>query len=444
MKTFYLRNILLLASIIIIHQESGFSQRIITPEEFNPPDSDKSGKLTSTYREFHKNRLYDLAMESWLILFNDFPANSEKLYVDGAMMYRHFIEQTPEEQARIAKVDSLMLIYDQRMAHFGGEGNVLGRKGSDLLKYRSEEQEQVEAAYGMLKESLEIQGSKSREPILCNYLAASLLLHQEGVIDKPQVLEDYFMVTGLLDQQEGSSSRLERTRVSLEERILEEDILSCEGLDLHFGPQLEQNSGDAALLQKIMDVYTPAGCIKSAVYTAASEKMYEANPSSELAHQLAMYFIGKNNLDKASFYLEQALLDEELSSETRAEWCYKLSVVYLGKGDHCDAISYARESTVHKDDYGKAYMALGDAFIACRKQLEDEFQQQCAYWAAADMYQAAARLDPSLAEESRQKLEICAAHYPSSEDIFFQDLQVGKSFELGGCIQEHTTVRAGE
>jgi tetratricopeptide (TPR) repeat protein len=137
-----------------------------------------------------------------------------------------------------------------------------------------------------------------------------------------------------------------------------------------------------------------------------------------------------------------AVLDDQIPSETRAEWFYELSIVCLAKGDHCEAISFAREARAYKNDYGKAYFALGDAFIACRKRQGDDFQQQCAFWAAADMYQAAAKLDPTLAEESSQKLAICASQYPSAEDIFFQDLQAGDNFLVGGCIQENTTVRS--
>ncbi len=50
--------------------------------------------------------------------------------------------------------------------------------------------------------------------------------------------------------------------------------------------------------------------------------------------------------------------------------------------------------------------------------------------------------DPALAEESGQKLALCATQYPIKEDIFFQDLQVGHNYQVGGCIQENTTIRS--
>jgi tetratricopeptide (TPR) repeat protein len=434
--------ILILSALTIVFLQSGFSQDVMSAEENNYSDDLIRGKLTSTYREFFKWKEYDLALESWWTLFNDYPDVGERLYIDGVTMYRHFIEETPEGLARNAKIDTLMLIYDQRMASFGGEGNILGRKGSDLLRFRSDDMGQVQAAYGMLNKSLDIQGIKSRELVMLNYMASGLKLHQAAVIDNNQVLEDYFLVTGLLDQQEGSSTRRERTRASIDGMIQKEDILSCEGLDLHFGPQFEQNSGNQDLLEKIIDSYSFAGCNESALYTAASEKLYEVDPGSESAHKLAMLFIGKNDLEKAAWYLQMALVDDNLPNEKRAEWLYELSIVNLAKGDHSEAIVFAREAIANRNNYGKAYMAVGDAFIAARKQLGDDFQQRCAYWVAADMYRTAAQMDPNLAEESSQKLAICVAQYPSKEDIFFQDLKVGDNFRVDGCIQENTTVRS--
>jgi hypothetical protein len=224
--------------------------------------------------------------------------------------------------------------------------------------------------------------------------------------------------------------------------IEKEGILSCEGLDLHFEPQFEQNSGNPDLLKKIIHSYSYAGCEQSALYTSASEKLYELEPGSESAHQLALLFISRNDLEKAASYLQMAVVDDQLPGEKRAEWFYELSIVCLAKGDPCDAIAFAREALANEENHGKAYLAMGDAFIACRKELSDEFCQQSAYWAAADMYQTAARMDPALAEESSEKLDICAAHFPSKEEIFFQDLKVGTNYRVGGCIQANTTVRS--
>ncbi|MBE9519070.1 MAG: hypothetical protein IMY68_10895, partial [Bacteroidetes bacterium] len=140
MKIVRINGILILSALLMVLQQPGLSQNSISADEFNPPDANKQGKMISTYREFFKKDQYDMALESWLTVLNEYPDASEKLYVDGVTMYRHFIKETPEGQAREDKIDTLMLIYDQRMTYFGGEGNILGRKGSDILRYRSSDE----------------------------------------------------------------------------------------------------------------------------------------------------------------------------------------------------------------------------------------------------------------------------------------------------------------
>lgn len=442
MRAVSIHRILVLVALVIVFQQLGFGQSVVTADQFNPQGGDERGRMLSTFNEFYKADLYDEAVESFWTIFHEYPDASEKFYVDGVNLYRYFIGKADEGQARYDLVDTLMLIYDQRMSSFGGEGNILGRKGIDLLRYRGNDEEQVLAAYGMLKESVEIEGVKSRDVVLLNYITAGLLLQSSESLDKNQVMEDYFLVMGLMDQQEGSSSSRDRTRASIEDMVQKEGILTCEGLNTYFGPQFEQNSGDRELLEKIINTYASAECNESALYISASEKLFEIDPGSESAHNLAMLFIGRNDLDKATNYLQLAVSDGTLSTETRAEWFYELSIISLARGEHCEAISFAKEAKAYNPNYGKAYMALGDSYIASRKQLGDDFQQRTAYWAAADMYQAATRMDPSLAQESSEKLDICKAQYPDKEDIFFQDLKVGGSFFVGGCIQENTSIRS--
>jgi hypothetical protein len=444
MKIVYIHKTLILSTLLAVLQLPAFSQESVTADQFKPEGGDHKGKLLSTYREFYKWEEYDLALDSWMTLFNEYPDASEKIYVDGVTMYRQFIEGTPEGQARENKIDTLMLIYDQRITYYGGEGNVLGRKGNDLLKYRSSEKEHVHAAYDMLKKSLEIQGAKSRETVMRNYISTGLMLENADMIDNNQVMEDYFMVAGLLEELEGTSSRWEKTRAAIDEMIMKEDVLTCEGMDQHFGGQYEQKSGDTEFLKKVISYYTSTGCTKSDFYTTASEKLYELEPGPESAHNLAILFISKDDLEKAIWYLKMAVVGNDISEETLAEWFYELSIISLAMGDHCGAIDFAREASGLINDYGKAYIALGDAFIASRKELGDDFQQQSAYWAAADMYKHAAKVDTALSEESNKKLDLCVAHFPSKEDIFFQDYKLGEDFMVGGCIRENTTIRSSD
>ena len=432
---------IVLAILISLLCLPAFSQRSKVKVYRTDGDGPNCGPNISAYRTFFKENLYDTALPTWLKVFNNCPDSSEMIYLDGVTMYRSFIEESPDGPVKEGKIDTLMLIYDRRMEYFGGEGNVLGRKGRDLLTYRGADIEQVQNAYDMLRKSVELMGSEAQDATMLLCISAGIKLAKQGKIDTSQVLADYITINGILVHREKRGSRWERTRESIDIMMFKEDILTCEALNLYYEPLFEQNKNDLAFLETVLFSYNAAGCERSAYYAAASESMYLIEPSPESAHNVAIQFITMNDLENAASYLKKAVEGESIDKGTRALWYYELAVVSNATNKHCEAIEYAREAIKLKSEYGKAYILLGDAFIAYRDSLGDDFQQRAAFWAATDKYKLAAQVDPSLAEEARQKLSDFTSQFPNSEDVFFLDLKEGDPYLVGGCINENTTVR---
>ena len=74
------------------------------------------------------------------------------------------MEKNPQNKQ--AYIDTLMMIYDNRILYFGKEGYVLGKKGADLIKY---DPTRYEDAYSMLDMSIEMQGNSSEAGALLAY-----------------------------------------------------------------------------------------------------------------------------------------------------------------------------------------------------------------------------------------------------------------------------------
>ncbi len=441
MKTFapyFLIALLLLPVLPALSQDR--NRKLTGPEA----DSIQCGINISGYREFFAYELYTYAREPWKKAFNDCPDVSEKMYVDGVTMYRTFIDTTPDASVREGLIDTLMLIYDRRMEHFGGEGNVTGRKGFDLLTYRRSDPASVQEAHALLKRSIELEGVKSREPVLLNFISASITLKRQDLISGSEVIADYMLISGVLDQLTGTSSRWRRTRSTLNEIMQKERIFTCEALDAYFQPRFEQHNTEFSFLIEMLSYYNTASCNEGDLYLAAREELYRADPGPESAHDLAILYIAREDYDKATQYLTMAVIGDDIDNITLAEWFYELAVVSSARTDYCDAISYAREAIANKKDLGKAYLTLGDAIIASGSGLEDEFERRAAYWVAADKYREGATVDPSVSEEAMKKLSVLSEHYPDKEEIFFRDLKEGDSHLVRGCINEYTTVRSSD
>ncbi|HER08136.1 MAG TPA: hypothetical protein ENO20_04430 [Bacteroides sp.] len=445
MKTKALRP-LLTKALILLFVLPGISQKGMEDgsKYGQGQDSINCIKNLSLYREFYKHNNYKDAIKPWRKVFSECPASSERMYVEGVNMYRNFIESAPNDVQVKGLIDTLMLIYDRRAEYFDGKGNILGRKAIDLLRYRRDDINAVEEAYGYLKESIEMEQKESRDAVMITFISASITLNMAGKIDDNRSIEDYFMVTEIVDQLVGGSSRWDKAKTVIDENMLKSGLLTCEALNKYFEPKYEVNKENKEFLQKVIDFYSASSCDRADLYVAASEKMYALDPGPESAHNLAILFIAKNDFRKAVRYLKEACMGSSIDNETKSEWFYELAVVSSANGDYCDAIHYAREAINLKSNYGKAYMLLGDAYIASRDNLGEEFEKRTAFWAAADKYTKAASVDPDVADEAYKKLNDYKAQYPHHEDIFFRDMKDGDSYLVGGCINEYTTVRSRE
>ncbi len=407
-------------------------------------DSINCIKNLSLYREFFKHNNYKDAIQPWRKVFGECPAASERMYVEGITMYRKAIESSSVPERTDELIDTMLLIYDRRIEYYGskGEGNILGRKGIDLLRYRNTDIEAVEDAYGYLKRSISLQKNKSRDATMVTFISASITLNQKGKIDDSQVIEDYFMVTEIIDQLLDKSSRWPRAKDLIDDNMIGSGILTCDALNSYFEPQFEANKTDKTFLENVIRFYDASDCDRADLYVAASEQMYKIDPGPQSAHQLAIMFMRKNDFPTAAKYLKMAVLGQDIDNETRAEWFYELTVVSAANKDYCDAIAYAANAIAYKSNYGKAYIALGDAIIASRDNLGSDFEKRTAFWVAADKYTKAKSVDPSVAADANKKLNDYKAQYPNHEEVFFRDLKDGDSYQVKGCINERTTVRS--
>ncbi|PID93319.1 MAG: hypothetical protein CSA96_00200 [Bacteroidetes bacterium] len=407
-------------------------------------DSINCIKNLSLYKEFFKHNNYKDAINPWRKVFGECPAASEKMYVEGVTMYKKFVEaaQSPERKEEL--IDTVMLIYDKRIKYFPKKkGAILGRKGIDLLRFRSSDVASVEEAYEILKQSIDIEKSKSRDAVIRTFISASISMNQAGKNTDGQSIEDYFMVTGIVDKllQRGSS-RWEKAKAAIDDNMLKSGLLTCDALNGYFEPQYEASKNDKAFLEKVIKFYTATGCDRSDLYVAASEQMYSIEPGPVSAHNLAKLFIVKSDYNKAGMYLKEAIAGSDVDNETKAEWYYELAIVESANKQFCDAIKAARQAISLKSDLGKAYLILGDACVGSRENLGDAFEKSTAFWVAIDKYKKAKSVDPSVADDANKKIRDYSNHFPNHEDVFFRDLKDGDSYQVKGCINEYTTVRS--
>ena len=193
--------ILLLISLFSV---TTFANPIFSEGKFGT-DSIECVKNISVYREFVKQKNYADAVSPWRWAHLNCPKATKNLYVDGTKIFKHLIKNAKGNRSlQLALVDSLMMMYDQRMTFFGQDGYVLGLKGGDMLKLQPEN---LENAFGLLQQSVQMQGSKSKATALAAYFQAASKKFESGTFTKSDVLEVYSVVADHIDyniNKEGS------------------------------------------------------------------------------------------------------------------------------------------------------------------------------------------------------------------------------------------------
>jgi hypothetical protein len=59
--------------------------------------------------------------------------SSQNLYIDGSKIVGYMISKATNAAQRNKLIDTLMMVYDQRIASFGKEDIVRGRQALDLI-----------------------------------------------------------------------------------------------------------------------------------------------------------------------------------------------------------------------------------------------------------------------------------------------------------------------
>ena len=118
----------------VLISTASFSQKKYNWGE-TPEDSVCCAENYSLYSEYYKQKNYDDAIKFWRKSIKCCPKLSKSQYVHGSKMYKQFIKKEEDADKKLVLLDTLLWVYDKRIEHFGQKCYVLGRKGSDMLKY---------------------------------------------------------------------------------------------------------------------------------------------------------------------------------------------------------------------------------------------------------------------------------------------------------------------
>jgi len=409
-------------------------------------DSIRCIRNMSLFREYVKQKNYDLAKEPWKIVYTECPKATIYLYINGISMIEADIKKTDDEVQKEVLVDSMMKIYDQRIKYYGKKGFVLGDKGVDFVKYSKKTVENMERGYRYLKESVKLEKQKSGPAQLLTYMQASNSLYQAQAIEAGDVVADFGAIVEITDPIIKSGSKkaknMEMVKASVEKIFEESGAANCDDLVPFYAKKFEETPDDVEFLKKATDLLRTTKCTDSDLFFNMAEKLNSFEPSAKLAKELAKISNQKENLEVAARYYKQAI-EMQTDNIEKANYYLELGDVTRRLGNYSQARTYALNSIELNPENGYPYLLIGNIYAASSKSCsDDDFEQKAVYWAAVDKFAKAKSIDPELASDANKFIEAYRPHFPDSETIFFYGLKVGDTYTVGCWINEATTVRS--
>lgn len=408
--------------------------------------------LYTLEKQFYDQKDYKSALNSWRKLYKQYPKSTSNIYIHGLNMYQSMIENTADRKIKDHYIDTLMMVYDKRIKHFDQKGWNLGRQGTDYIKYKLLDNDNLtddqvksimKKGFNYLSESVKLQGLESEAPVLILLMQSTNRLYGLGELTKGNVVENYELVSKVVNNylvKDPTSQNFLTARDAIDQVFQTSGAADCEALISIYEPKFDQIASNIEDLKKMIRMLDRQKCDASPLFAKASEKLYQMEPSAEAAYNMARLFIKSNQLDKAESYYKQAVAAEK-DPLNLAKYYIELAKLSFNSKPS-EAKSYIKKSIENNPNMGSSYILLGDLYAHNSKSYGDnEFERSFVFMVAVDYYAKAKRVDSSVEQDANEKIGLYSQYFPSKEDIFFNGYTVGQSVSVGSWIGESTSIR---
>jgi tetratricopeptide (TPR) repeat protein len=402
-------------------------------------DEQKCKENLSMFREYYKQGNFLDAYGPWMWAFKNCPQASQNIYKNGPKIVKAKIKT--DNNNKLQHIDTLMMIFDQRIQYFGKEGYVLGLKGYELLgvdKSRSEE------ALEYLKISIDLDGNKSSVQAVYGYMKAMVNLEKSKLRSSIDVLNAYSIVSEIIDYNIINESKSTKYFIQYSQKV--EDLFTpyakCDDLISLFSQKYNPQIDDINLLKKIVKLLSNKECTDSDLFFSASNRLFELEPSASSAYQMSKMSISKGKISDAITFAKQAIDSEENSSK-KAKYYLVLADAYRSQGSYSSARQAVNNALSLRSNWGEAYISLGNIYIAGAKSCGTDFESQTVYWIAVDAF-IGALSDPNTKSLASKNINTYSKYFPNKETCFFNGVNNGSNYEVKCWINKSTKVRTSD
>lgn len=406
-------------------------------------DSAQTILNASIYSELVKQKNYEEALSPWRYVFMNAPAYQMNTYIRGEEIIENILEKTKKKEY----LDTLMMVFDQRIKYFGdhnryNEGYLLGKKGFAQFRFAQGDPELLKQAYANLMKSYELEGDETHPGTVNTALLVAYELVKKDLLSKDEFVNLYMKLSEFANQKiAAGDDGYKKCCVNLDGIFFDSGFADCATLGGLLTAKYEANKENLEVLKEISSLLKRRECTDLPVYATVAEEIYKKEPSADAAYGLAMMFLSKQDVTKGETYLKEAI-DKSTDAKAKADYSYKLAQIYLAKKNYQQAKRYALEVLKINPNMGQAYILIGLAYAYGGNDYgQDDFEKHTVFWAAVDKFIKAKQVDPSVADEANKQIEKFSIYFPTKDEAFFRSITAGSTVKIGDWINETTVAR---
>lgn len=420
-----------------------FASPMVAQAQDSEPD--RREKLThySLYYENFKNESYEDARSDLLWVLEHAPGTpdgDDDNYEHAVELYEGLAEQSNDEETRKAHLDTAatylatapqkMKEQDIQFSQYKWEV----RRGRFLERHQSSlsDVDGLQNPVHHYRKAFEL----APKEVNAYYVQRVLQSHlQQNQLNKA------LKYAKTLEKKRGDDEEVMEMVSSVREQIFNKNPQARAD---YLQKQLKQHPDSTQLLTQLFSIYTDQGNVSKA--SDLAKKLMEMDPPAETILKIARQRLNNGRPKAALEAYDRAV---EQGAELKAEDHFNRGSAHQEAGNLAKARTEYRNAIQMKEDFARAYIAIGDLYAKAVNQCsgsEMGRKDRAVYWTAVDKYQQAKRVNSSVSSTANSKIQRYRQVFPAKEDIFYRgDWEDGGSFTIDyGCyswIGETTTVR---
>lgn len=454
----------------------------------NEEDSLKALEQITLFKTYFNQKQYSEAYTPWQYIVKNCPCGWNGTFSNATSMLENLIKNEQNAERKALLIDTLIWTQTAYSTYHPSKctyGKGLSWQAYYSMKYRGKDSTVEAQAFNDFVTAVELEKAEIQPAVWDMYFQLAVRQTQR-THDTTYVVEAYERATEYIDEAivnqqaeyEAAIPKFEELQKKFEENSigkmaydkeiskLTKDTTACvktilnyrkmnAKLEKGFAPyakgsvllaiyekKFEENKDNLPVLKKMISLMsTDSVCRASQIYNDILVILYNDAPSGKIAYFLGMLEFQKKNTDKAISYFNQAI-NLYTTNEEKAQPYYFIATIEFSRNSYSAARGHALDAVRCNPKFGRPYILIGDMYRNSYNQFTNGGNGVIAgavYWVAADKYNRAKAVDPSLTNECNRKLG--SLHKVDGKTLVENNLTPGQSYHVGGWINENTTVR---